>query len=109
MKAVATTKENISPMVQAIMTSLLVVAIYTMISSGMAHAAVSDAVTNVLNQACGIVPSLGTLAIIVIGISAMFGRITWTQALIVAIGIAVASGAAGVFQDISGKAGAGNC
>ena len=100
-------QENLSPVVQAILSSLLVVALYTMLSTGLAHAAVSDAVFNVYGQACAIVPSLGTLAIIVIGIMAMFGRITWTQALVVAVGIAVATGASGVFTSISGKPGAG--
>ena len=84
----------------AFIAALMAAALYTIIGID-AYASVGTAVDNVLIQATAIVPSLGTLAIIVIGISAMFGRITWTQALVVAIGIAVASGASGVYSDIT--------
>lgn len=64
---------------------------------------VVDMISGVCYSATLIVSSLGTIAIIVIGITAMFGRITWTQALVVAIGIALASGAAGIYTDLTSK------
>lgn len=44
-----------------------------------------------------IVQPVGVLGIIVVGIAAMFGRISVTQALVVAIGIAVATGSSPIF------------
>ena len=105
MKTSALAQEGIAPIAHAIMASLFVVALYIYMTTGYASAGVPDAVGKVYQQACTIVPDLGTLAIIVIGIAAMFGRITWTQALVVAVGIAVASGAAGVYKDITGADG----
>ena len=49
------------------------------------------AVTMIYDEAYSTVPALGTLALIVVGISAMFGRISVTQALVVAVGIAIAA------------------
>ena len=85
---------------KAFLAALLTVIAYTVIGTE-AVASVYTAVNNVKTQAVDIVPLLGTLAIIVIGISAMFGRITWTQALVVAVGIAVASDAYNIYTTIS--------
>ena len=67
--------------------------------------AAGEGIVTVMNSVKGaamaIVAPLGTIAIITLGIAAMFGRITWTQALIVAIGIAIATGASQLFGELS--------
>jgi uncharacterized membrane protein len=47
-----------------------------------------------------IVEPVGVLGIIVVGIAAIFGRISMTQALVVAIGIAVATGSSEIYGDL---------
>lgn len=54
------------------------------------------AVNDILGEAKNVAPLLGTIALIALGIGAMNGRITWTQALVVAIGIVIASDPEGV-------------
>ena len=100
MSSTPTTTQSNQGLVRFLPELLLAAFVYCL-ASVEATAAVSDAVSNVYAQAVLIVPDLGTLAIIIIGISAMFGRITWTQALVVAVGIAVASDAAGVYSTIT--------
>lgn len=39
---------------------------------------------------------VATLAVVTVGIAACFGRASWTQAIVVAVGIAVVKGAAGL-------------
>ena len=84
---------------RAFLAALIAASLYSIIGIE-AHATVATAVNNVYLQATAIVPDLGTLAIIVIGIAAMFGRVTWTQALVVAVGIAVASDPGGIYSSI---------
>lgn len=56
--------------------------------------------TNVYDVAGKLVPSLGVLGIIVVGIAAMFGRLSATQAIVVCIGIAIAAGPEEIFRII---------
>ena len=86
----------------------MVAVLATIVSSIMANSAYADAggnvvqiVRNMQGYAYQMVTPLGTLAIIILGITAMLGRITWTQALVVAVGIAIASGAPGIYNDIA--------
>ncbi len=82
---------------------MAITAYLLMINPG--FAAPGDGVVNTMSNVKGvavrIVEPLGIIAIITLGIAAMFGRITWTQALIVAVGIAVATGAADLFGQLS--------
>lgn len=81
---------------------MAITAYLLMINPGFADAGdgVVNTMTSVKSAAVRIVEPLGIIAIITLGIAAMFGRITWTQALIVAIGIAVATGAASLYNDL---------
>ena len=100
MTSLTQTDSRLEVLAKAFFAAVLTVVAYTVIGTD-AIASVSTAVGNVKDQAVSIVPLLGTLAIIVIGISAMFGRVTWTQALVVAVGIAVASDAYNIYTTIS--------
>jgi len=52
--------------------------------------------------------ALATIAIIIIGIGALLGKVSWGVALIVAIGVAMIFGA-GTLVGLLGGAAAGNC
>jgi len=54
---------------------------------------------SVINTSIG--RGLATLGILILGIMATLGRITWTQAVVVGVGISVIFGAASVAQMIS--------
>lgn len=81
-----------------------------------AHA--TDTIGNVL---CGVVSwftgtigqGIATLAIIVIGIGALMGKVSWGMAIIVGIGVAVIFGAASIVNELSdfntGGFGGGGC
>jgi len=47
---------------------------------------------------------IATIAIIVIGIGALMGKVSWGMAIIVGIGVALVFGAASMVQSISGSA-----
>jgi len=102
MKSLAITadKERLAELGKAFMAAALV-CVLCMIISHDAFADIKQAVTNVQLQAQGLIQPLGTIAIITLGIAAMFGRITWTQALVVAIGIVLAATAAEVYGSIT--------
>lgn len=51
---------------------------------------------------------LATIAITVIGIGALLGKVSWGMAIIVGIGVAIVFGAAGIVANI-GAAGATGC
>jgi|GEM_PF-1385317 len=93
-------REHIAPLAQALLFALIGVLLFTLVD-GAAFADIKAAVTNVQVQAQGLIQPLGTIAIITLGIAAMFGRITWTQALVVAIGIVLAATAAEVYGSIT--------
>jgi type IV secretion system protein VirB2 len=50
---------------------------------------------------------LATIAITVIGIGALLGKVSWGMAIIVGIGVAIVFGAAGIVDAMGGGAGAG--
>ena len=50
--------------------------------------------------------AIATLAIIIIGIGALMGKVSWGMAIIVAIGVAVVFGAGQIVQLLAGGAGA---
>lgn len=52
---------------------------------------------------------IATIALIVIGLGALMGKISWGMALIVAIGIAVVFGAGNIVDAISGQGQGSNC
>jgi len=83
--------------------ALLVVAVS--ILPDVAYAAVSDVAGDVMcSVALSMTGNLGrglaTIAVAVIGISAMLGRVTWLQAVIVIVGIACVFGAASIMGQI---------
>jgi type IV secretory pathway VirB2 component (pilin) len=49
---------------------------------------------------------IATLAIIIIGVGALMGKVSWGMAIIVGIGVAVIFGAAQIVDDLGGQ---GNC
>jgi type IV secretory pathway VirB2 component (pilin) len=66
-----------------------------------------DAVTTILCLIIGLIQAnvgkaIATLAVIIIGITAMIGRTSWMQAMVVATGIAVVFGAAGLIATLVG-------
>jgi len=54
---------------------------------------------------------IATIAIIIIGVGALMGKVSWGMAIIVGIGVALIFGAASLVNSISGDAAAGgsNC
>lgn len=53
---------------------------------------------------------LATIAVTVIGIGALLGKVSWGMAIIVGIGIAIVFGAAGIVNSLSGAgSGIGGC
>jgi len=50
---------------------------------------------------------IATLAIIVIGVGALMGKVSWGMAIIVGLGVAVIFGAPSIVNELAG--GAGNC
>lgn len=51
--------------------------------------------------------AIATLALIIVGLGALMGKVSWGMALIVAIGVALVFGAASVVDAIAGQSGAG--
>lgn len=47
---------------------------------------------------------IATLAIIIIGVGALMGKVSWGMAIIVGIGVAVIFGAANIVEDLGGNA-----
>jgi len=101
-------EEGLAALSRFLFMALMAVTVYVMTDSA-AYATAGDgiktAIGNAAATAAALLPSLGTLAIIALGITAMFGRITWTQALIVAVGIAIATSAHLLYNDINGPLG----
>ena len=52
--------------------------------------------------------AIATIAIIVVGLGALMGKISWGMALIVALGVALVFGAATIVENLGGEAG-GSC
>ena len=66
--------------------------LYLILSTVNAYAGgMEQAVSDIYDEASAVTQGLGTLALVVVGIGAMFGRISVTQALVVAVGISIAS------------------
>ncbi len=77
--------------------------------AGAGGAAISKVLCNavkLINGQTG--KALATLAVIVIGIGALMGKVSWGMAIIVGIGIAVIFGAGAIVDEVSGAAGQ-NC
>ena len=71
---------------------------------------ISDPICKVVKWFTGPVgKAVATLAIIVIGIGALMGKLSWGMALIVVVGIAVIFGSAEIVKELGGKAGGGAC
>lgn len=72
-----------------------------------AHAAIYNFADALCSIVCAITGRIGkalaTLAVIIIGIAAFFGKVNWGLALMVAVGIAALFGAATIVQIISGS------
>lgn len=96
---------------RASLLTLLVVALVTL--PDLAYAGTDTPMGNVL---CTVVSwftgntgkGLATIAVTIIGIGALLGKVSWGMAIIVGVGIAIVFGAAGIV-DALGSTYAGNC
>lgn len=91
---------------KALMYSFLAAAVCIMLASpALAGPAdtLATAIANLKIDAINVAGPLATIAIIALGVGAMFGRITWNQALVVAIGIIIAVKADTVYSSIVGR------
>jgi len=52
--------------------------------------------------------AIATLALIIVGLGALMGKVSWGMALIVGVGVALVFGAAGIIDSL-GAAGAASC
>jgi type IV secretory pathway VirB2 component (pilin) len=78
---------------------------------GLAQAASGDTIAGVLCEVVGwftgnVGKGIATLAIIIIGVGALMGKVSWGMAIIVGIGVAVIFGAAEIVDDLGGQ---GSC
>jgi type IV secretory pathway VirB2 component (pilin) len=94
--------------------ALAVVAAYTfmlMPTAALATAAANplgDTLCNVVDWFQGPIGSgIATLAIIVIGVGALMGKVSWGMAIIVGLGVGIIFGAPAIVDMISGGAGTG--
>jgi len=86
----------------------LALTLAVMIMPDFANAAAGDTIANVM---CSVVnwftgkvgKGIATLAIIVIGVGALMGKVSWGMAIIVGIGVAVIFGAGQIVNDLGGK------
>ena len=81
----------------------------------------ANATSTIGSVLCGVVSwftgpigqGIATLAIIVIGIGALMGKVSWGMAIIVGLGVAVIFGASAIVSELdsfnSGSAGGGGC
>ena len=53
--------------------------------------------------------AIATLAVIIVGVGALMGKVSWGLALIVALGIALVFGAVSIVDAINGGGGSGTC
>lgn len=94
--------------------SLVVLAMYVVAllpESAMAQQEIGDVLCQVASWFTGKVgQGIATLAIIVIGVGALMGKVSWGMAIIVGVGIAVIFGAPAIVDEIDSNAGVGsNC
>jgi len=73
-----------------------------------ASAASGDTIANVLCEVVdwftgSVGKGIATLAIIVIGVGALMGKVSWGMAIIVGIGVAVIFGAGEIVSDLGGQ------
>jgi type IV secretory pathway VirB2 component (pilin) len=67
--------------------------------------ALSDVLCSVVGWFTGTIGAgIATLAIIIIGVGALMGKVSWGMAIIVGIGVAVIFGAPGIVMSLSGNA-----
>lgn len=91
----------------------LALALVTMIVPDFAFAGgggSGDTIANVLCEVVGwftgnVGQGIATLAIIIVGVGALMGKVSWGMAIIVGIGVAVVFGATQIVQDLGGTAG----
>lgn len=57
----------------------------------------------------GVGKAIATIAVIIIGIGALMGKVSWGMAIIVAIGIGVVFGAGSIVGMLDGGGGSGTC
>lgn len=88
--------------------ALMAMALATMTPDLASAAAEPTALTNVL---CGVVgwfqgpvgAGIATLAIIIIGVGALLGKVSWGMAIIVGIGVAIVFGAGSIVEALGGE------
>ena len=88
---------------------VLALTVAAMLLPDMAHAAGGDCIGEVL---CNVVAwftgpvgkGIATLAIIVIGVGALMGKVSWGMAIIVGVGVAVIFGASDIVEELGGGA-----
>ena len=89
----------------------LVAALGVLIMPDMAAAAGGQTIADVLCKVVGwftgnVGKGIATLAIIIIGVGALMGKVSWGMAIIVGVGVAVIFGASQIVDDLGGK---GSC
>lgn len=77
----------------------------------LAAAASGDTIANVLCEVVdwftgSVGKGIATLAIIIIGVGALMGKVSWGMAIIVGVGVAVIFGASEIVDDLGGQ---GSC
>jgi len=89
----------------------LTMALGLLLVPDMALAASGDTIAEVLCEVVGwftgnVGKGIATLAIIIIGVGALMGKVSWGMAIIVGVGVAVIFGAAEIVDDLGGQ---GSC
>lgn len=89
----------------------LALALAVVIFPDLALAASGDTIADVLCEVVGwftgkVGKGIATLAIIVIGVGALMGKVSWGMAIIVGVGVAVIFGAGEIVNDLGGS---GSC
>jgi type IV secretion system protein VirB2 len=105
-------KENLSAFAWAIvaMYAMMLVPADALAAAGGAPDALSDVLCNVVEWFTGpIGAGIATLAIIVIGVGALMGKVSWGMAIIVGLGVGVIFGAKEIVDALSDGAGTASC
>lgn len=86
-----------------------------MLVPDLAHAGdIDDALSKPLCELVGLITgttgrAIATIAIIVIGVGALMGKISWGMAIIVALGIAIVFGAGAILESLGTEVADGEC
>lgn len=81
--------------------ALAVVMMPELVLAGVGETTVANVLCRVVNWFTGSVgKGIATLAIIIIGVGALMGKVSWGMAIIVGLGVAVIFGAASIVEEL---------